>query len=182
MWSVLNMGQLCQRMTGIVMPLSKSVMGVWGYQVELKLDWEDLYPIIGEYFEPLSMEIQVNDWDDGQLQAIGQWVGSSQTIDEKPSQFITGYFIEEYADPWTQCAYKTDSVENGLPVIQTFTLHICLKIFDINGREVEQVLDAHQGQGSHQVMFDATHLPSGMYVYQLRVGEHVEQRKMMLVR
>ena len=175
-----------------------------GYQVELKLDWDDLYPIIGEYFEPLSMEIQVNDWDDGQLQAIGQWVGSSQTIDEKPSQFITCDFIEEYADPWTPCAYKTDAIANEVPSIQTFTLspnypnpfnpyttinyslsspsHVSLRIFDVKGRELEHVLNEYQGQGNHQVVFDARHLPSGMYVYELKAGVQVERRKMMLVR
>ena len=62
------------------------------------------------------------------------------------------------------------------------TSFVTLKVFDILGQEVATLVDGMQDAGLKSVTFDASHLPSGVYVYTLQTGSFREQRKMVLVR
>lgn len=57
-----------------------------------------------------------------------------------------------------------------------------LKVFNIQGQEVATLINGLQSAGSHTVNFDATGLPSGMYVYRLNVNGYSAQQKMMLLK
>ncbi len=59
---------------------------------------------------------------------------------------------------------------------------VTLKVFDLFGREVATVIDAVLEAGRHSVVFDASKLPDGVYIYQLRAGGVVEVKRMVLVR
>jgi hypothetical protein len=47
--------------------------------------------------------------------------------------------------------------------------HITVKIYDLHGREVATVIDQQLPAGEHVVRFDASHLPSGVYIYRTLV-------------
>jgi hypothetical protein len=74
---------------------------------------------------------------------------------------------------------------NGSTVI-SFTVpgtdQVSLKIFDLLGREVAQLVEGVPGQGQHQMTFNAADLASGIYVYRLQAGGRVETKKMILVK
>ncbi|MCS7012743.1 MAG: M1 family aminopeptidase [Chloroherpetonaceae bacterium] len=57
-----------------------------------------------------------------------------------------------------------------------------LRVYDMLGREVATLVNARQAAGRYEVVFDATGLPSGMYVYRLVAGNWQESKKMMLVK
>lgn len=57
-----------------------------------------------------------------------------------------------------------------------------LTVYDILGREVAQLVNEVQMQGSYTIEFNADKLTSGVYVYKLQAGNFVETKKMMLVR
>jgi hypothetical protein len=57
-----------------------------------------------------------------------------------------------------------------------------LSVFNALGEEVAELLNRHIQDGTHKIVFDASSLPSGIYYYQLRVGEFVQTRKMILMR
>jgi hypothetical protein len=57
-----------------------------------------------------------------------------------------------------------------------------LKIFDILGREIAQLLDQELDAGVHEVQFDATRYSSGVYFYQLQAGAAVLTRKLVLLK
>ncbi|MEX2089851.1 MAG: T9SS type A sorting domain-containing protein, partial [Bacteroidota bacterium] len=59
---------------------------------------------------------------------------------------------------------------------------VTIRVYDILGREVRTLFNGIQRGGEHQVLFDASGLPTGVYVYRLVAGEFVESRKMQLVR
>ena len=64
---------------------------------------------------------------------------------------------------------------------------VTLEIFDINGREIETLVDEVRPAGHHRIRWNARDangnpVPSGMYVYRLTSGEHTEQRKMILLK
>jgi hypothetical protein len=57
-----------------------------------------------------------------------------------------------------------------------------LVVFDTAGRPVRTLVDGLLSAGKHQVVFDASGLPSGLYFYQLRAGEFQDVRKMVSVK
>jgi len=62
------------------------------------------------------------------------------------------------------------------------TQHVRLEAFDTLGRSVAVLVDGYAPPGKHTVRFDASGLPSGLYVYRLSVGSQTLTRTMLLTR
>ena len=60
--------------------------------------------------------------------------------------------------------------------------NVKITILNAIGEEVAVVLNEEREPGFHQVEFNAATLPSGVYFYQLRAGEFVSTKKMVLLR
>ena len=60
--------------------------------------------------------------------------------------------------------------------------HVALSVYDVLGREVAFLVNEERDAGQHEVSFDASHLSSGVYLCQLRAGDYVSVKKMLLVR
>ena len=50
------------------------------------------------------------------------------------------------------------------------------------GKEVATLVNEVKEPGNYSVQFDASHLSSGMYFYQIRSGNLVEIKRMMFVK
>jgi len=59
---------------------------------------------------------------------------------------------------------------------------VTLRIYDTAGREVATLVDGFRQPGSHQVTFDATGLPSGLYFARLQAGSFTHTRKLILLK
>jgi hypothetical protein len=57
-----------------------------------------------------------------------------------------------------------------------------LEVFDLNGRRVSTLVDGWRDAGNHEVTFDASHLASGIYLYNLSGESEVVSGKMVLVK
>ncbi len=57
-----------------------------------------------------------------------------------------------------------------------------LMVFDVLGREVTTLVDAQLHAGPYEFQFNASALPSGMYLYRLRFGRELITRRMVLVK
>lgn len=76
------------------------------------------------------------------------------------------------------------------PFNPTTTLHyylpeaanVRLTIYNILGRKVRDLVDARQSAGNHSIQFNAEHLASGTYFYQLHAGATVKTGKLMLIK
>ena len=65
--------------------------------------------------------------------------------------------------------------------------HIILNIFDTNGQAVIELVNEFQETGIHLIPWKGTNdkglnLPSGIYYYQIQVGDHLESNKMVLIK
>ncbi|MDH3268545.1 MAG: YCF48-related protein, partial [Ignavibacteria bacterium] len=60
--------------------------------------------------------------------------------------------------------------------------HQTLKIYDVLGNLVVTLVDEYRIAGSFEVDFDATDLTSGVYIYQIIVGNYIQTRKMILLK
>ena len=98
------------------------------------------------------------------------------SIDDGPGDEVPSVFRLEqnYPNPFN----PTTTISFSLPGDH----HVTLAAFDAMGRRVELLLDSRRGSGRHDVQFDATGLPSGVYYYELRAGAFTERRAMVLAR
>ena len=66
----------------------------------------------------------------------------------------------------------------------TINSFVSLKVFDLLGKEVTQLVNEKQNAGSYAVDFNSPEfsLPSGIYFYTLSAGEFKETKKMVLVK
>ncbi|MCF8243224.1 MAG: DUF1939 domain-containing protein [Melioribacteraceae bacterium] len=60
--------------------------------------------------------------------------------------------------------------------------NVQLKIFDILGREITTLVKKEMKPGNYTVEFNASHLSSGVYFYQLKTDQFVDIKKMLLVK
>ena len=59
---------------------------------------------------------------------------------------------------------------------------VSLKLFDILGREVGKLVNEVQNTGTYKVEFNASHLASGVYFYQLKAEDFISVKKMVLLK
>jgi parallel beta-helix repeat protein len=59
---------------------------------------------------------------------------------------------------------------------------VTLKVFDILGQEVATLVDELRSAGEHSITFDASGIASGIYFYQLKTGNFIVSKKMMILR
>lgn len=59
---------------------------------------------------------------------------------------------------------------------------VSLKIFDLLGNEITELVNEAESAGSHRYEFDAANLSSGTYFYRLEAGNFVETKKMIILK
>ena len=57
-----------------------------------------------------------------------------------------------------------------------------ITIFDILGREIKNLVNEQKPAGTYEVQFDASQLSSGVYFYQLKHGDFLNTKKMVLLK
>jgi hypothetical protein len=59
---------------------------------------------------------------------------------------------------------------------------VTLRIYDIIGRKVATLVNGFKEAGPHDVKFDASNLPSGVYFYRITAGTYAETKKLVLIK
>ncbi|MBZ0183847.1 MAG: T9SS type A sorting domain-containing protein, partial [Melioribacteraceae bacterium] len=60
--------------------------------------------------------------------------------------------------------------------------YVTLKVYDILGNEVAELVNEQKQAGTYEVNFNAGNLSSGFYIYKLQAGKFSQVRKMMLLK
>ncbi len=88
---------------------------------------------------------------------------------------ITDYKLNQnFPNPFN----PSTSIEFSVPEKSLVTL----KIYDILGTEIATLMNQEVEGGSHEVQFNASILPSGIYFYTLATGNFVDTKKMILLK
>ena len=74
-------------------------------------------------------------------------------------------------NPTTQIKYSIK--ESGL---------VQIKVYDILGKEITTLVNERKDAGSYTIDFNASELPSGVYIYQLTTPGFTQARKMILAK
>lgn len=108
----------------------------------------------------------------------GRWTGAEtdaiHEIAEYQVESPTKFSIDTYPNPFN----PTTQIRFTLPESGVTNL----KIYDILGRQVAVIVNGLLAAGEHQFTFDATGLPSGLYLYKIESGGQALSGKMLLVK
>lgn len=88
-----------------------------------------------------------------------------------PSKFELG---QNYPNPFN----PSTTIEFSLPSGS----QVKLQIFNVLGQVVETLVDEYLSAGTHQINFDASDQPSGVYFYRLSHSGGIDTKKMVLVK
>lgn len=101
----------------------------------------------------------------------GGIVVSNEETTETPEQISLS---QNYPNPFNPVTRITFDLPNS-----GFTT---LKVYDMLGRQVAELVGRTMVAGEHTVNFDASKLSSGIYIYQLKMGDVSMTRKMTLIK
>ena len=96
---------------------------------------------------------------------------SQHQVQEVPTKY---YLSQNYPNPFNPTtSIKYSVIKPGL---------VSLKVYDILGRQVAELVNQYKSAGTYVVDFDASALTSGMYFYKLEAGDYKEVKRMILVK
>lgn len=90
---------------------------------------------------------------------------------EMPTTFVLGQNYPNPFNPTTNIKYQI--AEHGF---------VSLKIYDVLGNEIASLVNKENPAGIYEVEWNASGFSSGIYFYQLKTGNFVETRKMVLIK
>ena len=105
-----------------------------------------------------------------------QWLTEGIVLDNPVEGTIpSAYTLEQnYPNPFNPATTISYSIPKESQV--------SLKIYDVMGREVVELISGKQSTGSYNVEFDAASLASGTYFYKLVAGDFISVKKMVLLK
>lgn len=85
------------------------------------------------------------------------------------------FFIDQnYPNPFNPAT----AIRFGLPSAS----QVSAKVFNMLGQEVANLFEGRLNAGEHELLFDAEHLTSGIYFYQIQAGSFMGVKRMVLLR
>jgi len=100
-------------------------------------------------------------------------------VDFTPKEFLLYQNYPNPFNPTTKIKYTIPNVETHRDAsLQMVTL----KVYDVLGNEVATLVNEEKQPGVYEVEFDASNLSSGIYFYQLKAGNFISIKKMVLLR
>ncbi|MCF6270520.1 MAG: T9SS type A sorting domain-containing protein [Melioribacteraceae bacterium] len=94
---------------------------------------------------------------------------------EKINTVPEGFVLEQnYPNPFNPSTVINFSISESALVT--------LKVFNMLGQEVAELVNSVKSAGSYSATFDAANLPTGLYVYTIRVDNYTATKKMLLIK
>jgi hypothetical protein len=105
------------------------------------------------------------------VNALTLHVNLQSELFEKP---IQTELAQNYPNPFNPTTSIVFSISETNPV--------SIVLFDALGRKVATLADGHFQTGTHTLQFNASSLSSGMYFYQMKTGNFMQTKKMLLLK
>jgi len=104
------------------------------------------------------------------------WIGTKgSTAVQRTTEIATTFELSQnYPNPFN----PTTNIKFTIPQSGM----VSLKVYDMLGREVANLINQFQAAGSYTVSLDASKLATGMYVYKLESGSYSSVKKMTLIK
>lgn len=156
------------------------------------IDWQNSHTLNVDWYNCSPAHSQALN---GNLKAYAAWwlwaklAGWDSASDiENRNEMVNGFKLyQNYPNPFnpfTIIRFEVPFVKSG------HVPSVVLKVFDVLGNEVATLVDEYKSAGNYEVEFlvgqstaaDSPDISSGVYFYQLRVGDYTLTAKMILLR
>ena len=105
---------------------------------------------------------------------------STTSVNVNSKDLPVGFVLyQNYPNPFNPTTKIKFSVPN-LRISKVIFMH--LKLFDVLGNEVANLVDGEKAPGIYEIEFDGSRLSSGIYFIQLKVGNFINTKKMVLMK
>lgn len=137
-------------------------------------DWESIQQYVGTPFQYKNIVV------DGEpdLRAYFDYYRFDRpvTVSNEEEQNVNRFYLHQnYPNPFNP--------ETVIRFEVSASSKIEINVRDVLGRDVEQVANSVMSAGMHEAVFKGSHLPTGIYFYQLKVnGQIMGVRKMLLLK
>ena len=110
------------------------------------------------------------------LDTITRGLSNTNLTDIEDEFFsITDYKLNQnYPNPFN----PSTSIQYTVSNLQ----FVSLKVYDVLGKEIVALVNEQKQPGTYAVSFDASHLPSGVYLYRLTAGKYSKTMKMIYLK
>jgi hypothetical protein len=103
------------------------------------------------------------------------FVGYTTDIDDITNGVVSSYQLtQNYPNPFN----PVTAIQYAIPEAG----FVQIKIYNIIGQQVASLVNMQQSAGNYKVLFDASKLSSGVYLYQINVNNYQQTKKMMLMK
>jgi len=116
---------------------------------------------------------------EGDMNVMGGWLNTGESFEE---------YILELNSPVPVSYALHQNYPNPFNPITTIAYvlpeksHVNLTVYNMLGREVSVLVDGFRNSGFQEVIFDASNLSSGIYLYRLQAGDFNATGKMVLMK
>ena len=126
--------------------------------------------------------VKYKQWDEQKIQEkvrISSWLDTGRdsitsAVNQHHGVTLKFELVQNYPNPFNPITI----INYQIPL----SSYVTLKVFDVLGREVAVLFDEHKNAGVYQVTFDGSRFTSGVYLYQLKAGNFVETKKLILLK
>lgn len=121
--------------------------------------------------------VELADKQEYTISSAGQPVTLNMTTDEKSSVAelpVAFSLSQNYPNPFN----PETLIRYSLPE----KVHVNLAVYNLLGQKVAVLMNDEQAPGHHEVIFDASRLSSGIYIYRLQAGNYTSTKQMTLIK
>ncbi len=88
---------------------------------------------------------------------------------------VNGFnLLQDYPNPFN----STTTIKYDLPADGLVTI----EVFDLLGKKITTLVNEIKPIGTYELVFNASSLASGVYVYKLQAGNFISSKKMLLLK
>lgn len=100
--------------------------------------------------------------------------GGITSADKRKKISMIYELLQNFPNPFN----PSTTISFSLPQSQ----NVELKVFDMLGNEVALLLDEYKSAGEHKIEFNGSELSTGIYFYQMKAGDFIKTKKLVLLK
>ncbi len=144
-------------------------------QMFMNGSWEDITDYIFNYNNNLLSVIETTEYDGDDLYKSRQLISYKNITSNDQELKLTGYKLSQnYPNPFN----PNTIIKYSIPV----SSNVSIEIYNMLGQKMSTILNEFKKEGPHEIKFDASSLPSGVYMYRLKADAFVETKLMTLIK
>jgi hypothetical protein len=104
----------------------------------------------------------------------GRGMLTGVTEEQEPEVLVACGLLQNYPNPFNATTTLSYTLPQSGPVT--------ISVYNLLGQRVETIFEGEQQAGRHSIIWDAGHLPSGVYFARLEAGDYSHGVKMILLK